>query len=103
MPNLFSGEYSCDDGGDYWVGIQGNKVYWSGTKQENPTTLLYSNVFVGTMSRDGNSFSGDWGYLPNGQLHTGGGTITLKIDSPGIFEKETSTGGLGGNKWTWQE
>lgn len=93
-----TGEWSCGDGGTYYLRQVGNELWWSGKRTDGNKTI-FANVFHGTIK--GNEISGSWVDDPSGNKR-GSGTLTLEIggDGESLQLKATAkTGGFGGKTW----
>lgn len=87
-----TGFWKDEEGGNYEIRQIGNKIWWHMTKL--PTV---SNVFLGIVS--GNTISGDWADLPNGNLRNTG-NIQLRIVSNNRLEKVSSSFQYSGSVFT---
>lgn len=91
-----TGQWSCDDGGTYYLRQIGKMVYWYGERDKDDPA--WSNVFNGHVN--GDKITGSWFDVPKGHA-MGRGTLTLTIHTGGnTITAAHKTGGFGGSKWT---
>jgi hypothetical protein len=100
-----TGVWLCDDGGLYYIRQSGDgSVTWAGLQDTGfHKGVGFTNVFLGSLSADGNSVTGEWADVPRGAT-ANSGTIVLSIldDASGCrLERvpEQTTGGFGGSSW----
>lgn len=90
--NLDSSMWSCNDGGTYYVKINGDQFYWVGESLDQGKT--WTNIFIGEI--DNKRVSGKWFDLCKGN-HSLKGDLTLEIYKDNTcFSVIESTGNFGG-------
>ncbi len=91
----FSGVWSCDDGGTYYIHQIGNTIWWYG--ENDPSSPGFANVAKGTIN--GGKISLNWADVPKGTTFNNG-ILVLNIVSDNELQKIQYTGGFSGSKWT---
>ena len=94
-PELISGIWNCNDGGKYYVRIDGNDCYWFGESDDEGASWV--NIFIGKI--EGAQIKGIWFDLPKGK-NRGKGDLVLDI-APDMkaFNFVDGTGGFSGRQW----
>ena len=94
-PELISGIWNCNDGGKYYVRIDGNDCYWFGESDDDGASWV--NIFIGKI--EGVQIKGMWFDLPKGK-NRGKGDLVLDI-APDMkaFNFVDGTGGFSGRQW----
>ena len=91
-----SGEWTSDDGGQYYLRQVGNTLYWYG--EHSATNPAWSNVYDGRIQ--GDKIRGNWADVPKGRANSRG-VLQLQIKENGnVLEATHKTGGFGGSRWT---
>ncbi len=90
-----TGEWSCDDGGLYYLRQFGTTVWWYG--EHDPNAPDWSNVMRGTIS--GSTINADWTDVPKGSVMQFG-NLKLQIVSNNKIVAISKTGGFAGSTWT---
>jgi hypothetical protein len=91
----FSGVWSCDDGGTYYIHQIGNNIWWFG--ENDPSSPGFANVAKGAIN--GGKISLTWADVPKGTTNNNG-ILVLSVISEDELQKIQFTGGFGGSKWT---
>ncbi len=87
-----SGEWSCNDGGIYFIRIDGNKVWWYGQGS------TFANVMFGFVDETEGIITGNWVSLPlSGD--SSGGTIAVRIVNSKQLQLIRKTGDLQAQVW----
>jgi hypothetical protein len=89
----FSGVYTCNDGGTYYLRQEGNQLWWYG---ESGDGVGWANVFKGTIR--GDEIRGSWVDVP--KANSKGGGIMILRASGGKLISTHRTGGFSGSEWT---
>ena len=91
-----TGQWSCDDGGTYYLRQTGRQVNWYG--EAAGAQPVWSNVFSGHIHED--RIKGNWTDVPKGRT-AGSGDLELLIEKGGdALRVVNNTGGFGGSRWT---
>ena len=90
-----SGEWTCDDGGRYYLRQVGNTLYWYG--EHSATDPAWSNVYLGRVQ--GDQVRGNWADVPKGRTNSRG-ELSLQIrEGDNVLVATHKTGGFGGSRW----
>lgn len=90
-----TGEWTCDDGGRYYLRQVGSTLYWYG--ERSATNPAWSNVYQARVQ--GNQLKGDWADVPKGRA-TSRGALHLQIrENSNVLVATHKTGGFGGSRW----
>jgi hypothetical protein len=90
-----SGEWTCDDGGRYYLRQVGNTLYWYG--ERSATNPSWSNVYHGRVQ--GDRVRGSWADVPKGGANSRG-ELQLQIrENDNVLVATHKTGGFGGSRW----
>jgi hypothetical protein len=91
-----SGEWTCDDGGRYYLRQVGNTLYWYG--ERSATNPAWSNVYYARVQ--GDVVRGNWADVPKGGANSRG-ELRLQIsEGDNVLVATHKTGGFGGSRWT---
>jgi hypothetical protein len=90
-----SGEWTCDDGGRYYLRQVGNTLYWYG--EHSVTNPAWSNVYYAHVQ--GDQVRGNWADVPKGRTNSRG-ELRLQIrEGDNVLVATHKTGGFGGSRW----
>ena len=90
-----SGEWTCDDGGRYYLRQVGNTLYWYG--ERSVTNPAWSHVYHGRVQ--GSRVRGNWADVPKGRTNSRG-ELRLQIrEGDNVLVATPKTGGFGGSRW----
>jgi hypothetical protein len=90
-----SGEWTCDDGGRYYLRQVGNTLYWYG--EHSVTNPAWSNVYHARVQ--GDQVRGYWADVPKGRTNSQG-ELRLQIrEWDNVLVVTHETGGFGGSRW----
>lgn len=90
-----SGEWTCDDGGRYYLRQVGSTLYWYG--EHSVTNPTWSNVYHGRIQ--GDRVKGNWADVPKGRTNSRG-DLRLQIkEDDNVLVATLKTGGFGGSRW----
>ena len=91
-----TGQWSCNDGGTYYLRQIGKELHWYGEASFSGQPA-WANVFNGSIS-DGR-ISGKWADVPKGRS-SGAGNLVLEIKNQGtVLRSVEKTGGFKGSRW----
>jgi hypothetical protein len=90
-----SGEWTCDDGGRYYLRQVGNTLYWYG--EHSATNPAWSNVYHGRVQ--GDQVRGYWADVPKGRTNSQGELRLQSREGDNVLIATHKTGGFGGSRW----
>jgi hypothetical protein len=90
-----TGEWTCDDGGRYYLREVGSTLHWYG--ERGATSPDWSNIYEGRIQ--GTQIRGDWVDVPKGRTSSRG-VLHLQIRENGnVLVATHKTSGFGGSRW----
>jgi hypothetical protein len=90
-----SGEWTCDDGGRYYLRQVSNTLYWYG--ENSATNPSWSNVYYGRVQ--GDLVRGNWADVPKGNANSRGELQLQVRENDNVLVATHKTGGFGGSRW----
>ncbi len=88
-----TGNYSCDDGGTYYIKTHGDEIFWYGKGKG------WANVFYGKFEAP-NKYVGRWADVPSDILRNFGSLTIRRGPNPRYLFLESKTGPFSGKKWS---
>lgn len=89
-----SGVWDGNDGGTYYIQMNGNDFWWYGESPDDGST--WANVFSGVAF--GTSVEGPWSDVPPGQSQNNG-ALMLHVTDENHFRAVGDHVGFGGSEW----